>query len=146
MRFLFIWVLPIFSEYNKLRRKEAEAITSEKIKGGVWRSRTVSLLQNHQFHTSFCQDLLNKTKEENLKAMTSLHGEKHLNKHPHSESHHLNNLNNFPGNRHGPACGTPTRLEIQIQTSSQRSRDRFQELLFKSSEFKRNGRTIRPSL
>ena len=38
---------PYFSEYNKLRRKEAEAMTSEKIKGGVWRSRTVSLLQNH---------------------------------------------------------------------------------------------------
>ena len=82
-----------FSEYNKLRRKETEAITSEKIKGGVWRSRTVSLLQNHQFQTSFCQDLLNKTKEENLKAITSLHGEKHLNKHPHLESHHQNNVN-----------------------------------------------------
>ena len=89
-----------FSEYNKLRRKEAEAITSEKIKGGVWRSRTVSLLQNHQFQTSFCQDLLNKTKEENLKAITSLHGEKHLNKHPHLESHHQMNINDVPGNRH----------------------------------------------
>src|ERR1700732_3013222 len=29
---------PYFSEYNKLRRKEAEAVTSEKIKGAVWRS------------------------------------------------------------------------------------------------------------
>ena len=92
---------PYFSEYNKLRRKEAEAMTSEKIKGGVWRSRTVSLLQNHQFQTSFCQDLLNKTKEENLKALTILHGEKHLNKHPHFENHHqANNINYLPENKH----------------------------------------------
>ncbi|HLA58883.1 MAG TPA: Pycsar system effector family protein [Puia sp.] len=92
---------PYFSEYNKLRRKEAEAISSEKIKGAVWRSRTVSLLQNHQFQTSFCQDLLDKTKEENLKALTILHGEKHLNKHLHFDTHLPNN--NFidpPGSRH----------------------------------------------
>ena len=48
-------------------------MTGQKIKGGVWRSGTVTLLQNHQFQTSFCQDLLNKTKEENLKTITSLH-------------------------------------------------------------------------
>ncbi len=87
---------PYFSEYNKLRRKEAEAMTSEKIKGGVWRSRTVSLLQNHQFQTSFCQELLNKTKEENLKALTILHGEKHLDKHSDVESHHQANNINYP--------------------------------------------------
>ena len=92
---------PYFFEYNKLRRKEAEAVTSEKIKGAVWRSRTVSLLQNHRFQTSFCQDLLNKTKEENLKAITSLHGVKHLNKQTHFESpHQKNNLIDPGGNRH----------------------------------------------
>jgi Family of unknown function (DUF5706) len=99
---------PYFSEYNKLRRKEAEAMTSEKIKGGVWRSRTVSLLQNHQFQTSFCQDLLNKTKEENLKEITSLHGEKHLHKHPHFETHHTNyNLIDPGGNRHNQPVAHP---------------------------------------
>jgi len=98
---------PYFSEYNKLRRKEAEAMTSEKIKGGVWRSRTVSLLQNHQFHTSFCQDLLNKTKEENLKAITSLHGEKHLNRHPPVESQRQNNVNDLQVNRHGRPVAHP---------------------------------------
>ena len=91
---------PYFSEYNKLRRKEAEAITHEKIKGEVWRSRTISLLQNHQFHTSFCQDLLNKTKEENLQALTFLHGKKHLNKHPHIEIRHPDHpVIHQPGNR-----------------------------------------------
>jgi len=77
---------PYFSEYNKLRRKETEAMTGQKIKGSVWRSETVSLLQNHQFQTSFCQDLLNKTKEENLKTITSLHREK------------KNNVYNLPDN------------------------------------------------
>ena len=97
----FYFGSPYFSEYNKLMRKEAEAMTSEKIKGVVWRSRTVSLLRNHQFHTSFCHDLLNKTKEENLKALTSLHGEKHLNKQPHFETNHPNNhLISASGNRH----------------------------------------------
>jgi hypothetical protein len=77
---------PYFSEYNRLRRREAEAMANEKIKGSVWRSGTVSLFQNHQFQTSFCQDLLNKTKEENLKALINLHGEKHLNKPMHTEN------------------------------------------------------------
>jgi hypothetical protein len=91
---------PYFSEYNKLRRKETEAMTGEKIKGVVWRSRTVSLLQNHQFQTSFCQELLNKTKEENLKTITSLHREKNLNKHLHFENYHQkNNVNDQPENR-----------------------------------------------
>jgi hypothetical protein len=77
---------PYFSEYNRLRRREAEAMANEKIKGSVWRSGTVSLFQNHQFQTSFCQDLLNKTKEENLKALINLHGEKHLHKPVHTEN------------------------------------------------------------
>jgi hypothetical protein len=75
---------PYFSEYNKLRRKEAEAMTGKKIKGGEWRSRTVLLLQNHQFQTSFCQDLLNKIKDENLNTISSLHRQK------------KNNLNDLP--------------------------------------------------
>jgi predicted metal-dependent HD superfamily phosphohydrolase len=86
---------PYFSEYNKLKRKETEAITGEKIKGVVWRSRTVSLLQNHQFQTSFCQDLLNKTKEENLKTITNLHGGK------------KNNLTDLPDIRHGQSIVHP---------------------------------------
>jgi Pycsar effector protein len=92
---------PYFSEYNKLRRKEAEAMTSEKINGILWRSRTISLLQNHQFQTSFCQDLLNKTKEENLKALTSFHDDKQLNKRTHFETNQPNNnVINPPGKRH----------------------------------------------
>jgi len=83
---------PYFFEYNKLRRKETEAMTGEKIRGVVWRSRTVSLLQNHQFQTSFCQELLNKTKEENLLAISHLHGEKQLHKHLHVENHNQMNL------------------------------------------------------
>jgi hypothetical protein len=92
---------PYFAEYNKLRRKETEAMTSEKIKSSIWRSRSVSLLENHQFQTSFCQDLLNKTKKENLMALTSWQGEKHRNKHLHLENHHQNNLNDLTGHRSG---------------------------------------------
>jgi len=82
---------PYFSEYNKLRRMETEAMTGEKIKGVVWRSRTLSLLQNHQFQTSFCQELLNKTREENLMAMTRINGEK---------KNKLNQLRDNPRARH----------------------------------------------
>jgi hypothetical protein len=90
---------PYFSEYNRLRRREAEAMKNEKIKGAVWRSGTVSLFQNHQFQTSFCQDLLNKTKEENLKTLINLHDEKQLNKLSHLENQHQNNnVNELRGN------------------------------------------------
>jgi hypothetical protein len=88
---------PYFSEYNKLRRQETEAITSEKIKGAVWRSRTVLLFENHQYQTPFCQNLLNKVKEENLKALISLHGEKHNHKQKHIESQkQKQNVNELP--------------------------------------------------
>jgi Family of unknown function (DUF5706) len=93
---------PYFSEYNKLRRQEREAMTGEKIKGTVWRSRTVLLFENHQYLTSFCQNLLNKVKEENLKALTSLQGEKHNHKQKHFESQkQKQNLNDLPEKIHG---------------------------------------------
>jgi predicted metal-dependent HD superfamily phosphohydrolase len=62
---------PYFSEYDQLRRKETEAMTNIKIRGSVWRSRSISYLEKHAFQTPFCQDLLDKVKLENLKALIS---------------------------------------------------------------------------
>lgn len=55
-----------FSEKNKLLRKEAEAIAGVKIDGIAWRASTIIKLEEHYYHTDYCQLLLDKAKAENL--------------------------------------------------------------------------------
>jgi Family of unknown function (DUF5706) len=78
---------PSFSDYNKLLRNEIEAFTHEKINGRTWRDRTISLFENHQFHTEYCQSLLNKPKEFNLQALLRIQEEKQWQKNLNNESH-----------------------------------------------------------
>ena len=55
-----------FREKNKLLKKEKEALSDSKVDGIAWRAATISMLENHVYHTDYCQLLLNKTKNENL--------------------------------------------------------------------------------
>ncbi|HLY70413.1 MAG TPA: Pycsar system effector family protein [Puia sp.] len=71
-----------FIENNKLVRKEMEEFGHEKINGYQWRARTISLLEKHHYHTEFCQLLLNKTKEANMKNLLKKQEEKNWQKHP----------------------------------------------------------------
>jgi Family of unknown function (DUF5706) len=81
-----------FVEYNHLMRREIEAFTGNKIRGSEWRERTISLLENHEFQTEYCQSLLNKTKEENLQYFIRKHGEKHWVRHPANENNKQRNV------------------------------------------------------
>jgi hypothetical protein len=72
-------------------------MTNEKIKG-VYGDPGLFLCFNHQFQTSFCQDLLDKTKEENLTPNHST-WEKHLIS-IHESHHQANNINYLPENKH----------------------------------------------
>ena len=85
--FSFYFGSETFAEYNHLMRKEIENFTGNKIKGSEWRERTISLLENHEFQTEYCQSLLNKTKEENLQSFIRKHGEKHWVRHPANTNH-----------------------------------------------------------
>jgi Family of unknown function (DUF5706) len=76
-----------FPEYNKLRRREIEAFRNEKLKGSAWRSRTIALLENHQFYTEYCQTGLTKMKEENLHALNRLQEEKRWQKQLNNSGH-----------------------------------------------------------
>jgi predicted metal-dependent HD superfamily phosphohydrolase len=58
-----------FNENNKLVRKENEECRHQKLSDQEWRAGTIALLKNHHYHTEFCQLLLNKTKEANLKSL-----------------------------------------------------------------------------
>lgn len=55
-----------FSDNNKLLRKEVKALYNIEISKDAWRAKTIELLQNHHYHTSYCQTLLNEKKQENL--------------------------------------------------------------------------------
>jgi Family of unknown function (DUF5706) len=90
--FSFYFGSETYSEYNHLMRREIEAFTGNKIKGSEWRERTISLLENHEFQTEYCQSLLNKTKEENLQSFIRKHGEKHWIRHPANENHKQKNF------------------------------------------------------
>ncbi|HSZ84570.1 MAG TPA: Pycsar system effector family protein [Puia sp.] len=71
-----------FTENNKLVRKENEEFGHAKISSHEWRARTIALLESHHYHTEFCQLLLNKTKEANLKNLLKKQEEKNWQKHP----------------------------------------------------------------
>ena len=51
-----------FLENNVLVRKEIEALTNTKISTSEWRMKSIALLENHTYHTEYCQSLLNKKK------------------------------------------------------------------------------------
>ncbi|SHG37610.1 Pycsar system effector family protein [Pedobacter caeni] len=55
-----------FKERNKLMRKEAEAFCSRTLDKDEWRLKTITLFKTHHYHTSYCQNLLNAKKAENL--------------------------------------------------------------------------------
>ena len=76
-----------FKEYNNLLRREIEVFTNKKIKGGEWRESTIAVLETHEFHTEYCQSLLNKTKEENLHVIIQKQEEKHWVRHPANSGH-----------------------------------------------------------
>jgi predicted metal-dependent HD superfamily phosphohydrolase len=58
-----------FKENYKLMRKELESLGKTTIDKNEWRLATIKLLESHQFHTDFCQTLLNPKKIENLEKL-----------------------------------------------------------------------------
>jgi predicted metal-dependent HD superfamily phosphohydrolase len=95
-----------FLEYDKLRRKEIEAFSGKKFLGSDWRALSLAVLSNHQFNTEYGQQQFNKSKSENLLALTRRQQEKSLQKqrgnrgesfahHPawkHKSRHHLSGV------------------------------------------------------
>ncbi|MBO9612019.1 MAG: HD domain-containing protein [Dyadobacter sp.] len=60
---------PEFSDWNKLVRKEAEQRLGRKIDKAEWRRSTIKLLENHEYQTDYCRDLLDKQKKKNLEKL-----------------------------------------------------------------------------
>ena len=60
---------PEFGDWNKLVRKEAEQRLGRKIDKAEWRKSTIKLLENHEYQTDYCRDLLDKQKKKNLEKL-----------------------------------------------------------------------------
>ena len=58
-----------FPFQDKLMRKEAEALNHLHIDKDEWHKGTIMLLENHHFHTKYCNELLNKKKKKNLEKL-----------------------------------------------------------------------------
>ena len=58
-----------FMEENALLKKEAEAVGNTKIDDNIWRTATINLLENHRYHTGYCQLLLDSGKAANLERL-----------------------------------------------------------------------------
>jgi predicted metal-dependent HD superfamily phosphohydrolase len=65
-----------FAIYNKLMRREIEAFTQVNFRGVEWRDKTISMLENHQYLTEFCQSLLNRGKQDNLQSLIRIQEKK----------------------------------------------------------------------
>jgi len=61
-----------FVEKSKLLKKETEAFGNTKIEDNTWLTATIKMLENHQYHTEYCQLLLNKTKAINLEQLRNM--------------------------------------------------------------------------
>ncbi|MGN7888613.1 Pycsar system effector family protein [Dyadobacter endophyticus] len=66
---LFHLGTPEFGDWNKLVRKEAEQRLGRKIDKTDWRRSTIRLLENHEYQTDYCRDLLDKQKKKNLEKL-----------------------------------------------------------------------------
>lgn len=67
-----------FSENNKALHKEIEAAYQKTISKDDWRRGTISLMEQHHYHTDYARLLLNDKKQENLdklKAKQAAHGQ-----------------------------------------------------------------------
>jgi predicted metal-dependent HD superfamily phosphohydrolase len=69
-----------FWEQNKRLRKEMETVSNVKIDGTSWRASSISILENHSYHTDYCTLLLNKKKSENLDRLKNRQEEKLIKK------------------------------------------------------------------
>ena len=66
-----------FTETNKLLRREFMALHNIDISKDEWRTKTIRLLETHQYHTDYCRLLLNDTKAKNLEKLRAKEAEKH---------------------------------------------------------------------
>ncbi len=61
-----------FLEENNLLKKETEAVGSTKIEDHNWLTATINLLENHRYHTGYCQLLLDSGKAANLELLRDI--------------------------------------------------------------------------
>lgn len=61
-----------FMEENALLKKETEAVGNTKIDDNIWITATINLLENHRYHTGYCQLLLDSSKAANLERLRNL--------------------------------------------------------------------------
>ena len=71
-----------FQIQNKLMRKETELMNNVKINKDEWQSSTLLLMENHHFHTDYCNKELNKKKKENIRKLEKKVRNKQLNINP----------------------------------------------------------------
>jgi len=61
-----------FAEMNKFLKLEAEAFGNAKIDDGAWLTSTRNMLENHSYHTEYCQLILNSIKAANLEQVRNM--------------------------------------------------------------------------
>src|SRR5450432_2832557 len=104
--YTFYFGSPYYAAYNNLLRKEIESFTQERLKGNDWRARTISSIENHQFHTEYCQSLLNKSKEFNLQSMLRVQEEKNWHR-----NHGIRGQKKLKRNKWDPVPSSPAELK-----------------------------------
>jgi predicted metal-dependent HD superfamily phosphohydrolase len=67
-----------FFEADKLLRIEQEILSKGKIDKAGWRNQTITFLENHHYHTAYCQALLGAKKKENLEKLKEKQSKKQV--------------------------------------------------------------------
>jgi predicted metal-dependent HD superfamily phosphohydrolase len=74
---LFHFGTDAFWDKTKLLRKEFNLLNGTDINKKEWRKKTISLMEEHEYHTDYCRLLLNETKQKNLQELENKTKEKH---------------------------------------------------------------------
>jgi predicted metal-dependent HD superfamily phosphohydrolase len=67
-----------FFETDKLLKSEYEASSNKKIEKTEWRNQSIIFLENHHYHTAYCQVLLGSKKKENLEKLNKKQSKKQV--------------------------------------------------------------------
>lgn len=98
-----------FKKYNKLAFSEFKMFNKGNLPRTVFDRETLEMLENHQFYTDYCKELLNDTKQNNMKKLKTK-SEKRLKE----EEEDNNRIEEFPelNEKQGTTKGMQTMLRL----------------------------------
>ncbi|MFI5153637.1 MAG: Pycsar system effector family protein [Chitinophagales bacterium] len=118
----------LFKENSKLLKKEIEAFTNQTVDRNEWRANNIRLLESHNYHTDYCQQVLEKGKSEHIEKLRKKLEEKSpenpLIQNSNGEDHNPPNMNQSNGN---PDLANPATIKLEQGKPNGKHKDGYKQ-------------------